>query len=465
MPRRTFGDVVVLLPGLTGSVLRRDGKDLWGPSAGSLLGAALSRGGRLGPLVLREDPVDRDDLGRRGRRHPALPRRAPDPRAVEDRRVLEAVGRRCAARWGSCPGENYFECPYDWRRDVRVARPPPGPPGPRVAGPLAPSLGQRRGPPGAGGPLDGRARGPGLPGASRRLADHAGARRLRDALPGLAERPGRAVQRLTEGPLGPRRPHRTSLAPAPRCTSSCRSTRSSTPAVGRLARVTEVTLPNLDPERGGAGPGLPRGDPPGRRVPPPLVALPRATAARSSRWWASDRPRPSRRDWSTTASSSSRPGGARTTPATAPSPARRPRPSRRDTRAGRCTRGPATPRSRPRPRPSPTWSASSAASTSTSTPTGPPRPARRPHRPGRRRRVLAERARSPDPRPGESRGRPAHALSVRPARGGPPSPAPTLRRGPDGAFAAELAPCAPAPTASPSPAAPPSNPPRTSSSS
>ena len=40
VPRRRFGDVVVLLPGLTGSVLRRGGKDLWGPSVGTLLGAA-----------------------------------------------------------------------------------------------------------------------------------------------------------------------------------------------------------------------------------------------------------------------------------------------------------------------------------------------------------------------------------------------------------------------------------------
>ena len=62
MSRPRFADVVILLPGLTGSVLRRHGKDLWGPSAEALLGAALSRG-RLRPLVLEEDPVDRDDLG------------------------------------------------------------------------------------------------------------------------------------------------------------------------------------------------------------------------------------------------------------------------------------------------------------------------------------------------------------------------------------------------------------------
>ena len=63
VPQRRFGDVLVLLPGLTGSVLRKDGKDLWGPSVGTLLKAALSRGGRFASLVLEEDPVDREDLG------------------------------------------------------------------------------------------------------------------------------------------------------------------------------------------------------------------------------------------------------------------------------------------------------------------------------------------------------------------------------------------------------------------
>jgi pimeloyl-ACP methyl ester carboxylesterase len=112
--------VVVLLPGLTGSVLRKDGKDLWGPSAGSLLGAAVSRGGRLAPLVLREDPVDRDDLGD----GVVATRLFPDVHLVPGlwkidgySKLSETLGRSL----GLVPGQNYFECPYDWRRDIRVA--------------------------------------------------------------------------------------------------------------------------------------------------------------------------------------------------------------------------------------------------------------------------------------------------------------------------------------------------------
>ena len=120
MPRRTFGDVVVLLPGLTGSVLRKDGKDLWGPSAGSLIGAALSRGGRFEPLVLREDPVDRDDLGD----GVVATRLFPDVHLIPGlwkidgySKLAETLQRSLALE----PGRNYFECPYDWRRDIRVA--------------------------------------------------------------------------------------------------------------------------------------------------------------------------------------------------------------------------------------------------------------------------------------------------------------------------------------------------------
>ena len=35
MAKEPLGDVVVLLPGILGSVLTRDGKDVWAPSAGA----------------------------------------------------------------------------------------------------------------------------------------------------------------------------------------------------------------------------------------------------------------------------------------------------------------------------------------------------------------------------------------------------------------------------------------------
>ena len=120
MPRRHLGDVVVLLPGLTGSVLRKDGKDLWGPSIGALLGTAMSRGKRLRPLLLREDPVERDDLGD----GVVATRVFPDVHLIPGLWKIDGYSKLAETLrrgLGLVPGRNYFEFPYDWRRDIRVA--------------------------------------------------------------------------------------------------------------------------------------------------------------------------------------------------------------------------------------------------------------------------------------------------------------------------------------------------------
>lgn len=120
MPRPRMGDIVVLLPGLTGSVLRKDGKDLWGPSVGALLKAALSGGGRLRSLVLRDDPPDRDDLGD----GVTATRLFPDVHLIPGLWKIDGYSRiagRLKKSFGLVEGRNYFELPYDWRRDNRVA--------------------------------------------------------------------------------------------------------------------------------------------------------------------------------------------------------------------------------------------------------------------------------------------------------------------------------------------------------
>ena len=63
MPREKMSDVVVLLPGLMGSILSKGGKDIWSASPGSLLGGLVTGGGRFKDLIVREDPPDQDDLG------------------------------------------------------------------------------------------------------------------------------------------------------------------------------------------------------------------------------------------------------------------------------------------------------------------------------------------------------------------------------------------------------------------
>nr|MBA3475306.1 hypothetical protein [Actinomycetota bacterium] len=44
MPRYLMRDVVVCIPGITGSVLRKDGKDVWNIAGGAVLNALLSLG-------------------------------------------------------------------------------------------------------------------------------------------------------------------------------------------------------------------------------------------------------------------------------------------------------------------------------------------------------------------------------------------------------------------------------------
>ena len=56
-------DIVVLIPGITGSVLERNGKDVWATSAGAVLRGLFSRGDTIQDLRLDDDPPDVDDLG------------------------------------------------------------------------------------------------------------------------------------------------------------------------------------------------------------------------------------------------------------------------------------------------------------------------------------------------------------------------------------------------------------------
>ncbi|MGH2370967.1 MAG: lipase/acyltransferase domain-containing protein, partial [Chloroflexota bacterium] len=61
MARDPMPDVVVLLPGITGSILRKDGNDVWAVTSGSVIGALTSLGRNLHELKLRDDPPDVED--------------------------------------------------------------------------------------------------------------------------------------------------------------------------------------------------------------------------------------------------------------------------------------------------------------------------------------------------------------------------------------------------------------------
>jgi pimeloyl-ACP methyl ester carboxylesterase len=120
MPRKAMRDVIVLLPGITGSVLQKDGKDVWKISAGSVLRALLSLGDNIQELLLRDDPAGVDDLGD-GVTAPSVMR---DVHLIPGLWKIDGyakIVRYVGETFDVEAGQNFFEFPYDWRRDNRVA--------------------------------------------------------------------------------------------------------------------------------------------------------------------------------------------------------------------------------------------------------------------------------------------------------------------------------------------------------
>ncbi|MGZ8603256.1 MAG: lipase/acyltransferase domain-containing protein [Actinomycetota bacterium] len=109
-------DVVVLLPGITGSVLRKDGKDVWAMSPGAVLRAVLSLGESITDLELKDDGALDDGV--------TAPRLMPDLHLIPGLWKIDGygkVGRYIREAFDVEPERNYFEFPYDWRRDNRRA--------------------------------------------------------------------------------------------------------------------------------------------------------------------------------------------------------------------------------------------------------------------------------------------------------------------------------------------------------
>lgn len=115
-----MSDVIVLLPGITGSVLQKDGKDVWAFSGGAIWRALLSLGGSIKDLTLTDDRPEDDDLGD----GITADRVMPDVHLIPGFWKIDGYGKVAQViqeRFDVRPGENFFEFPYDWRRDNRVA--------------------------------------------------------------------------------------------------------------------------------------------------------------------------------------------------------------------------------------------------------------------------------------------------------------------------------------------------------
>jgi Lecithin:cholesterol acyltransferase len=120
MPRKAMRDVVVCLPGITGSVLQKDGRDVWNVSGGALISALTTLGRSIGDLKLEDDPADVDDLGD-GITASELIR---DVHLIPGFWKIDGYTKQVRyieETFDVTRGKNLFEFPYDWRRDNRVA--------------------------------------------------------------------------------------------------------------------------------------------------------------------------------------------------------------------------------------------------------------------------------------------------------------------------------------------------------
>jgi len=113
--KRKMADVVVLLPGITGSVLRKDDKDVWSMTSGAAVRALLSLGSNITALRLEGDDAE-DGV--------TAPQVMPDLHLIPGLWKIDGysrLSRYILDHFDVVPQKNFFQFPYDWRRDNRIA--------------------------------------------------------------------------------------------------------------------------------------------------------------------------------------------------------------------------------------------------------------------------------------------------------------------------------------------------------
>ena len=120
-------DLVVVIPGLTGSILKKDGKVVWGWSVGALMRTLASGGATIRDLALSGDDPNLNSLDD----GVAATKLIPDAHGIpgfwkiDGYSALRNLVKRSFIIQEGAPNHvrpaNYFEFPYDWRRDNRVA--------------------------------------------------------------------------------------------------------------------------------------------------------------------------------------------------------------------------------------------------------------------------------------------------------------------------------------------------------
>lgn len=124
-------DMIIIIPGITGSVLQKDGRDIWAPSLRAIFSAAATVGGSLRQLALWGDDPAVDDLGDGVTATALIPdaRIVPGLVKIDGYTKISKMIRECFdvtegsldPAINSARPANFFQFPYDWRRDNRVA--------------------------------------------------------------------------------------------------------------------------------------------------------------------------------------------------------------------------------------------------------------------------------------------------------------------------------------------------------
>lgn len=123
MPKIRMPDVVVLLPGILGSVLKRNNTEIWGLSAGSAFNALTTLTGSITDLEVRADPQGADvdvDVWEGVSATGVLPdlHMLPGFWKIDGYSKIADYIKKV---FDVTPGQNYFEFAYDWRLSNSIA--------------------------------------------------------------------------------------------------------------------------------------------------------------------------------------------------------------------------------------------------------------------------------------------------------------------------------------------------------
>jgi pimeloyl-ACP methyl ester carboxylesterase len=129
MNKAPMKDMVIILPGILGSILQKDGKDLWAVSGQSISQILTNSSEMLQNLILSHDDPEADSLGD-GVRATSL---------IQDAHLIPGfwkidgytqTARMITDNFDVTPGDihndpddraaNFYQFPYDWRRDNRA---------------------------------------------------------------------------------------------------------------------------------------------------------------------------------------------------------------------------------------------------------------------------------------------------------------------------------------------------------